>query len=95
MKLISNAKFGEPVESGTIFRTQDYGIDICIHKICGCGDAWYLDCYELGIEKLKLKSENLFRCVDEAKKILKQQLELLNARFNDFYKDNDVKISKY
>lgn len=36
MKLISNAKFGEPVESGTIFRIQDHGIDICIHKICGC-----------------------------------------------------------
>ena len=95
MKLISNAKFGEPVESGTIFRTQDYGIDICIHKICGCGDAWYLNCHELGIDNLQLKSENLFRCVDESKEILKKKLELLNARFNDFYKDNDVKILRY
>lgn len=95
MKLISNSKFGEPVESGTIFRTQDHGINICIHKICGCGDAWYLNCNELGIDNLQLKSENLFRCVDEAKEILKQQLELLNERFNNFYEDNDVKILRY
>lgn len=95
MKLISNAKFGEPVESGTIFRTLDRGINICIHKICGCGDAWYLNCNELEIDNLQLKSENLFRGVDEAKEILKQQLELLNERFNNFYKDNDVKILRY
>lgn len=95
MKLISNAKFGEPVESGTIFRTQGHGIDICIYKICGCGDTWYLNCNELGIDNLQLKSENLFRCVDEAKEILKQKLELLNGRFNNFYEDNDVKILRY
>jgi hypothetical protein len=95
MKLISNAKFGEPVESGTIFRTQGHGIDICIHKICGCGDTWYLNCNELGIDNLQLKSENLFRGMDEAKEILKQQLELLNERFNNFYEDNDVKILRY
>jgi hypothetical protein len=95
MKLISNAKFGEPVESGTIFRTQGHGIDICIYKICGCGDRWYLNCNELGIDDLRLKSENLFRCVDEAKEILKQKLELLNGRFNNFYEDNDVKILRY
>jgi hypothetical protein len=95
MKLISITKFGEPVESGTVFRTQSHGIDICIHKICGCGDAWYLNCNELGINNLRLKSENLFQCVDEAKEILKQQLELLNERFNNFYEDNDVKILRY
>ena len=95
MKLISNAKFGEPVESGTIFRTQSHGIDICIHKICGCGNVLYLNCNELGIDNLQLKSENLFRCVDEAKEILKKQLELLNERFNNFYEDNDVKILRY
>ena len=32
MKLISNAKFGEPVESGTVFRTQSHGIDIAYIK---------------------------------------------------------------
>lgn len=95
MKLISNAKSGEPVESGTIFRTQGHGIDICIHKICGCGDTWYLNCNELGIDNLQLKSENLFRCVDEAKEILKQKLELLNGRFNNFYEDNDVKMLRH
>ena len=55
----------------------------------------YLNCNELGIDNLRLKSENLFRCVDEAKEILKKQLELLNERFNNFYEDNDVKILRY
>ena len=55
----------------------------------------YLNCSELGIDNLRLKSENLFRGMDEAKEILKKQLELLNERFNNFYEDNDVKILRY
>ena len=47
MKLISNAKCGTPVESGTVFTIKDYGFNISIHKIHGCGDTWYLTCREL------------------------------------------------
>ena len=59
MKLISNAKYGEPVESGTIFRIKENGFNMSIHKICGCGDTWYLNCSELGINDLPLKNRNL------------------------------------
>ena len=95
MKLISNAKYGEPVESGTIFRIKENGFDICIHKIIGCGDVWYLDCVELGIDDLPLKNRNLFGCVKDAKEIIKNKLETLNVRFASIYVDDDIEISRY
>ena len=95
MKLISNAKIGEPVESGTIFRIKENGFNISIHKIIGCGDAWYLNCAELGIDDLPLKNRNLFGCVKDAKEIIKNKLEALNVRFHSIYEDEDIEISRY
>lgn len=95
MKLISNAKIGEPVESGTIFRIKENGFNICIHKIIGCGDAWYLNCAELGIDDLPLKNSNFFGCVKDTKEIIKNRLETLNARFHSLYEDEDIEISRY
>lgn len=95
MKLISNAKYIEPVESGTIFRIKDYGFDIRIHKIHGCGDTWYLTCRELSIDSLPLDSESLFGCVKDAKEIINSKLETLNARFESLYADKDIEISRH
>ena len=95
MKLISNAKSGEPVERGTIFRIKENGFNICIHKIIGCGDVWYLDCAELGIDDLPLKNRNLFGCVKDSKEIIKNKLETLNVRFVSIYVDDDIEISRY
>lgn len=95
MKLISNAKYGEPVESGTIFRIKENGFNMSIHKICGCGDKWYLNCSELGINDLPLKNRNLLNCVKDAKEIIKYKLETLNVRFNSLYEDEDIEISRY
>lgn len=95
MKLISNAKYTEPVESGTIFTIKDYGFDICIHKIHGCGDTWYLNCVELRINNLPLESESLFDCVKETKEVIKGKLETLNARFESLYADKDIEISRH
>lgn len=95
MKLVSNAKYGEPVESGTIFRIRENGFNICIHKIIGCDDAWYLNCAELGIDDLPLKNRNLFGCVKDAKEIIKNKLETLNARFHSLYEDEEIEISRY
>lgn len=95
MKLISNAKYGEPVESGTIFKIKENGFNISIHKIHGCGDTWYLDCSELGIDNLPLKNRNLLGGVKDAKEIIKYKLETLNVRFNSLYEDEDIEISRY
>lgn len=94
MKLISNAKSGEPVESGTIFRVNVGSLNVCIHKIHGLS-AWYLNCYELGIKDLPLKTQSLFECVDVAKEIIKYKLETINASFSDFYEDKEIEISRY
>lgn len=39
MKYISNAKYGEPVETGTIYRSDNKRLDICVHTLCGCGET--------------------------------------------------------
>ena len=95
MKLISNAKIGEPVESGTIFRIKENGFNISIHKIIGCGDAWYLNCAALAIDDSPLKNRNPLGCVKDAKEIIKNKLETLNARFHSLYEDEDIEISRY
>lgn len=54
MKYISNAKYGEPVETGTIYRGDNKRLDICVHTLCGCGETLYMNCRTLGI-RLKRK----------------------------------------
>lgn len=39
MKYISNAEYGEPIETGTIYRGENKKINIRIHKIHGFGDG--------------------------------------------------------
>ena len=39
MKYISNAKYGEPVETGTIYRNDKERLDICDHTQCGNGET--------------------------------------------------------
>lgn len=36
MKYISNAKYGEPVETGTIYRGDNKILGICVHELRGC-----------------------------------------------------------
>lgn len=44
MKYISNAGYGKPVETGTIYRGENGKLNICVHKIHGCGDGLYMNC---------------------------------------------------
>lgn len=95
MKLISNAEYGEPIESGTIFRITENGFNMSIHKICGCGDTWYLNCLELGIKDLPLANRNIFGCVKDSMEIIKNRIDTLNVRFNSLYEDTVIEISRY
>lgn len=95
MKLISNAKSGEPVESGTIFMIKENAFNISIHKICGCGDTWYLNCLELGIKDLPLANRNIFGCVKDSMEIIKNRIDTLNVRFNSLYEDKEIEVSRY
>lgn len=56
MKYISNAKYGEPVETGTIYRGDSKRLGICVHTLCGCGETLYMNCKALNIYDRKLNS---------------------------------------
>ena len=58
MKYISNAKYGEPVETGTIYRSDNKRLDICVHTLCGCGETLYMNCRALGIVDRKLNNSS-------------------------------------
>ncbi len=47
MKYISNAKYGEPVETGTVYRSDNKRLDICVHTLFGCGETLYMNCRAL------------------------------------------------
>ena len=93
MKFISNAKYGEPVESGTIFRTRIFGTDIVIHRIFQI-EGWYLSCARLQIKDEKLKSETLTSAIKEVKNVLKNKIDYLN-NVVDSYDPNGFEISRY
>lgn len=56
MKYISNAKYGEPVETGTIYRGDNKILGICVHELRGCGETLYMNCEALNIYDIKLNS---------------------------------------
>lgn len=66
MKYISNAKYGEPVETGTIYRGDNKRLDICVHTLCGCGETLYMNCRTLGIVDRKLNSTSVITAINEA-----------------------------
>lgn len=93
MKFNSNAKYGKPVESGSIYEGRIGNLIISVHHIYG-GETWYLSCHKLNISQRLLKSEDLMSAINEAKEVLKKTVE-------DFRKDVDafceeaIEISRY
>lgn len=93
MKLISNAKYGESLENGTIFTADIRGAKITIHRLIHL-EGWWLSCYELGIEKQKLKAETITDAIEESKEILKAKVVILEKAVEIFSNDT-VEFSKY
>ena len=94
MKYISNAKYGEPVETGTIYRGDNKRLDICIHKIFGCGETLYMNCLTLGIVDRKLNSTSVITAINEAQSLVKQKLDLLSKELNSIL-NSEIEISRY
>lgn len=93
MKLISNAKYGEPPENGTIFTADIRGAKITIHRLIHL-EGWWLSCYELGIEKQKLKAETITDAIEESKGILKAKVDTLESAV-EIFSNETVEFSKY
>ncbi len=74
MKFVSNAKFGIPVEDGTIFRAKSGSVEISIHRIVNC-DGWFLNCKALGYWDRELESDSLIAAINESKIIIEKRIE--------------------
>lgn len=94
MKYISNAKYGEPVESGTIYRGDNKRLGICVHRIHGCGETLYMSCRALGITDRKLNSTSLISAINEAQSLVKQEFDLLSKELNSIL-NSEIEISRY
>lgn len=94
MKYISNAKYEEPVETGTIYRGDNKRLDICVHTLCGCGETLYMNCRALGIVNKRLNSTSVIGAINEAQSLAKRELDLLNKELNVIL-NSDIEISRY
>lgn len=93
MKFKSNAKYNEPVESGTIFEGEIGRMRISVHRIVHC-EGWYLSCPSLGISRRELKSDTLVGAIKESKEVLKNVIEDLKKDVDSFC-ESDIEMSKY
>ena len=93
MKFKSNARYNEPVESGTIYDGKIGNMRISVHRIIHC-DGWYLSCPEVRISQMELKSDTLIGAIKESKKVLKKAVEKLMNDVNAFCEEN-IEISRY
>ena len=94
MKYISNAKYGEPVETGTIYRCDNKRLGICVHRLHGCGETLYMDCKALGIMDRKLNTTSVISAINEAQSLAKQELDLLSKELNTIL-NSEIEISRY
>lgn len=93
MKFKSNAKYGKPVESGSIYEGRIGNLTISVHHIYN-GKEWYLSCNDLNIIQRPLKSEGLISAINEAKKVMKKTVEYLQKDVNAFCEES-IEISRY
>ena len=94
MKYISNAKYGEPVETGTIYRGDNKILGICVHELRGCGETLYMNCEALNIYDIKLNSTSVIDAINEAQSLVKRELDLLSKEVNSIL-NSEIEISRY
>jgi hypothetical protein len=94
MKYISNAKYGEPVETGTCYTSENEKLKICIHTIYGCGETLYMNCRKLCIVDRKLNSTSVMSAISEAQLLVKRELDLLSKELNSIL-NSEIEISRY
>lgn len=92
MKFRSNAKYGEPAETGTIYKAEIGNLRVSIHRIIHC-DGWYLSCADICIIQMKLNSNTLMGAIDESKEILKEVTNKICEDVKAFC-EADIEVSK-
>ena len=95
MEWKSNAQGGTPLECGTIF-TLKSPARVVIHKYHGCGDALFLSCPTIGIEKENLNTEDFNCAVKKAQHIVRMRLNKLLDDYAPFAADEaESKLVRY
>lgn len=92
MKFKSNAKYGEPVESGTIYEGRIGELRVSVHRIIHC-EGWYLSCADVRISQMKLESDTLMGAIKESKEVLKSVVDKLSEDVKLFCEKN-IEISR-
>lgn len=92
MKFRSNAKYGEPAESGTIYEGKIGKLRVSVHRIIHC-EGWYLSCANLRISQMRLKSDTLMEAIKESKEVLKAVADKLSEDVKAFC-ETDIEISR-
>lgn len=87
-------KYGEPIETGTIYRGDSKRLDICVHTLHGCGETLYMNCRALGIVDRKLNSTSIIAAINESQLLVKQELDLLSKELNAIL-NSEIEISRY
>ena len=57
-------------------------------------EGWFLNCDKLGIMDKELKSQDLFACVRESRKIMKAKLKELTENVELFCIDDPIEITR-
>lgn len=92
MKFVSNAKYGEPVESGTIYEGKIGKLRVSVHRIIHC-EGWYLSCADVRISQMRLKSDTLMGAIKESKEVLKSVVDKLSEDVKAFC-DAKIEVSR-
>lgn len=91
MEWRSNARLKQELAEGTIFSIKGQA-DICIHKIHGLGDKFYLTCGQLNFCSFGLNTDDFNTAVNNAKKVVKVRMERLNAVYTNFIEDESNNV---
>lgn len=59
-------------------------VKICIHKICGYGDGWYLNCYTLQISNNDLRTTDFEKALENAKEVITKEFSAIRRDIEKF-----------
>lgn len=79
----SNAKIAQKAEDGSVFKYQGKP-DITIHKYIGCGNALFLTCAELGLDKVDLRTEDFGIASYRAQIMIAERLNIIRSKYEEF-----------
>lgn len=95
MKFKSNARYKEKPENGSIFDLKGNSLKLSIHKYTGCGNNLFLSCYELGISRKNLETEDFSEAVNKSKEIVTERMKHLRDEAHKFIVDECIEIVRY